>query len=231
MLAFPKIACRYDLTLPHLSFICVSHDYQIPICYYIKDKTWPYVIYSHANAETIGDFDIEALSEVFHANMLMYDYAGYGLHTCKQSSEAHAYKDIENVYQFLVNQGVPCERIVLYGRSIGTGVAAHMALLLSQQQRCCKLILVSPFKSVIQVVANWPNAPFDILRIDKMAPLITCQVLIIHGCRDVVTPHHQSKSLSLLFPNLYDFKTIHKCGHHNLYLQPEYYESIHKFIL
>ncbi|HSW76689.1 MAG TPA: alpha/beta hydrolase [Candidatus Saccharimonadales bacterium] len=229
-LAFPIPQPSYDNTLSHLKFIKVNEHYIIPVRHYHRDDRLKTILYSHSNSELISDFEITDLSEVYQANMCMYDYAGYGLHSIRNASEEHCYTDIKAVYSYLIDFGIQSDQIVLYGRSIGTGPSCYLAQWLNKQNQFPKIILVSPFKSIIQVVINLPNLPMDIFNNQKRAPDIKSPVLIIHGCQDMITSHQQSVSLSKLFCHLYDFVTIHRCGHHNLYIRPEYYDAIHCFI-
>jgi len=228
-IALPKTKVTYNRTLPYLTFVKTNYG-DIPVVHYYVDDDLSTIIISHANSQDVGEFNVKKLSKQFNANIIVYDYASYGLHGNKHASEDHCYHDIEHVYNYIIHCGVSPEKIVLYGRSIGTGVASHMAQLLCKNNIKTKLILVSPFKSVIQVMVNIPGLPFDMFRIEKMAPHITCPVMIIHGCQDKVTDYQQSCELSQLFPCLDTFVTIHGCGHHELTGRQEYVEAVRSFV-
>jgi len=227
--ALPKTKVTYNRDLPYLTFVKASYG-NIPVVHYHRDDYLPTLLMAHSNGEDIGQFNVKKLSHQFNANIVVFDYCGYGLNTCKEASEDHCYHDIEHVYIYLIRCGILAENIILYGRSIGTGVASHMARLLCKHKIPTKLILVSPFKSVIRVMINLPYCPGDLFNIEKMAPNITCPVLIIHGCQDKLTDYRQSVALSALFPCLTQFVTIHGCGHHELTKREEYIDAIHSFV-
>jgi len=181
----------------------------------------------HANAEDIGMSDPKQLAEDFNSNICLFDYAGYGMHTCKESSEEACQRDVLAVYHHLLSLSI--NDIVIYGRSIGTGVACYLAYYLSLQHKPCRLILVSAFKSVCKTMFNlW--IPWDILINEDIASQITASTLFIHGCRDDVTPYFACKELSLLFPNVYDFVSIRGATHHYIYLCHLYKQAMINFI-
>ena len=228
--AFPKTPSSYDESLPYLSFITVDKCYKIPIVHYHRDDNLKTIIYAHANSEDIGKFDVEILSDLFGCNILLFDYANYGLHSCKISNEENCYVDIMYTYSYLIKKGVKNENIVLLGRSIGTPVVGWLNFQLSKKNIYLKTILVSPFKSLLKVGISLPYMPYDMFRLDQMAPEIFGPILIIHGCRDSVCPCGESRELSKLFPNLYDFCAIHGVGHHKIFLCNHYYDIIREFI-
>lgn len=208
--------CSYDKTLSYLFFIK-----KLPVRYY-HDGYDHTVLLCHSNGEDIGQFNIEALADTWHANICMFDYAGYGMHP-GSASEASCQCDVKTVYHYLLSLGIT--NIIIYGRSIGTGVACYLAYYIKKP---VKLILVSPFKSVTQVILNlW--CPWDFFKNDKIAQHIAGPVLIIHGCRDRFCDYQSSRELSLLFKNM-TFKTIHGAGHFAINTCPEHDEAIYEFI-
>ena len=67
------------------------------------------------------------LSYHLRVNVVLYDYTGYGLST-GAPSELGCYADIESVFTWLVERcHVPVNRILAYGRSLGTGPSVHLA--------------------------------------------------------------------------------------------------------
>lgn len=222
--AFPHVPCSYNNTLPYLSFVC-KNNYKIPIRLYMVNKNLPTLLVCHANAEDIGMTNPEKLHKQFNANICLFDYAGYGMHSCKKSSEDACKKDVLCVYYHLINMGL--DKIVIYGRSIGTGVACYLAHYL--KEKCYKLILVSAFKSVCKTMINIYQ-PWDILDNESLAPMIQGKTLFIHGCLDNVTPYLAAKELASLFPCLYNFVTIHGADHHFVFKYPAHTDSIKEFI-
>lgn len=223
--AYPHTPSSYDLTLPYLKFIHTDDpNYTIPIRHYVLNKNLNTLLMAHANSEDIGMFDIEKLSKKFNCNILTFEYSYLGLHSCKTASEENCKKDILYSYNYLLNEGIPQSKIIIYGRSLGTGPATYLASLYP-----CDLILVSPFKSIVKTTINITGS-FDQFRNECIADKVKGKVLILHGCNDKVCDYNQSLELSELFPNLYKFVTVHGAGHHCIYTTNLYYNSIRAFI-
>ena len=141
------------------------------------------VLFSHGNGEDIGD-DLPFLREMRDAgfSVLAYDYSGYGLSSGRPSERA-AYADIDAAYEYLTKEaGVPPERIIAHGRSLGGAVAADLA----SRRPVAGLVLESTFTSAFRVVRNHPIVPFDRFRTADKLPRITAPVLVIHGTDDGV---------------------------------------------
>lgn len=88
------------------------------------------ILYAHPNAVDIGMITEDLYSLGFSANMhvLAFEYTGYGLTTQKVPNEDSMYADGFSAYWFARSVlHVPCNRIILIGRSIGTAVMAHVA--------------------------------------------------------------------------------------------------------
>lgn len=141
------------------------------------------ILFSHGNAEHIvhGLDHLEGLRDAGFS-VLAYDYSGYGLSTGRPSERA-AYGDIQAAYDYLVRTaGVPPERIILHGRSLGGAVAADLA----SRRPAAGLVLESTFTSAFRVVRPYPILPFDRFRTERKLPRIRMPVLVIHGTEDEV---------------------------------------------
>lgn len=138
------------------------------------------ILFSHGNAEHIvqGMSFLERMRDAGF-EVLAYDYSGYGLSTGRPSERA-AYADIDAAYDYLVRTaGVPPERIILHGRSLGGAVAADLA----SRRPAAGLVLESTFTSAYRV-ARVPFLPFDRFRTESKMPRIRMPVLVIHGTGD-----------------------------------------------
>ena len=234
--AFPQMTSSYDHDLPLLDFVTreemsfsVITHIRIPIRYYELGQQYPTILMCHGNAEDIGETDPIAVSREFNANICLFDYAGYGLHSCKNPSEHACKEDVKAVYEYLVtHKRIPQKNIVIYGRSLGTGVACYLAHYLCKRKIPNRLILASPLMSAVKVVTDtW--SPFDIFMNYALAPKITSQTLILHGTHDRVIPYSCGHNLSQLFPNLYNMIVLEGCGHNDIFV-PAYYGSINDFL-
>src|SRR4051812_24295965 len=86
------------------------------------------LLVSHGNAEDLGD-DRYWLEDLRRAgfSIFAYDYEGYGTSEGKATEKA-VYQDVAAAYDYLaLNLNTPPDRIVIFGRSVGTGPATYIA--------------------------------------------------------------------------------------------------------
>ncbi|XP_042503417.1 alpha/beta hydrolase domain-containing protein 17B-like isoform X3 [Macadamia integrifolia] len=138
------------------------------------------LLYSHGNAADLGQMQelFIQLRAHLRINIMSYDYSGYGASSGKPS-EFNTYYDIEAVYNCLKREyGVKQEDVILYGQSVGSGPALHLA---ARLQRLRAVVLHSAILSGLRVLypvkmTFW----FDIFKnIDKIRH-VCCPVLVIH---------------------------------------------------
>lgn len=143
------------------------------------------LLYSHGNAEDLGDV-LPLLRELHDLGfgVFAYDYRGYGLSSGKPSTRG-ACLDVIAAYRCLTETlGVPPERVVPYGRSVGGGPSVHLAA----TERVGGLILQSTFTSAFVVMTRVTILPFDRFRNLALMRQVRCPVLVMHGRRDGVIP-------------------------------------------
>jgi len=149
------------------------------------------LLVSHGNAEDLGD-DREWLWDLRRAgfSVLAYDYQGYGTSQGKPA-EKTACEDELAAYEYLTRElKISSDRIIIYGRSVGSGPAVHLAA----RMPAAGLILQSPFVSAFRVMTRIPLLPFDKFPNYKEIARVRCPVLIIHGTQDtVIAPWHGRK--------------------------------------
>jgi len=200
------------------------------------------VLYSHGNAEDIGASHqtMRKLSKQVGVNLLCYDYSGYGLSTGTVSEE-NCYLDIDAAYNFLTEKERVSEgKIILFGRSIGTGPTTHLA---SKKPNVAGLILQSPICSVIRTVFGNFGAALQFMdifkNITKLKPIDNYPVLVIHGKQDKVVPFDSGKQIykklsSLKRKNGADVKCLwlDRCGHNDIEFLAErqFYEELRNFL-
>lgn len=149
------------------------------------------LLFSHGNAENLGE--LLPLLERFQAAgfaTLAYDYRGYG-QSEGAPSEAGIYADIEAAYNYLRQyKGIPAERIVLHGRSLGAAAAIDLAA----RKPVSGLIAESAFTSLFRVVLP-PILPFDKFRNLAKIRHIQAPVAVWHGCQDSIVPVQHGRQL------------------------------------
>ena len=198
----------------------------LPIC----------IIYSHGNCGDLGYsfYDCYLLAINTNCVVLSYEYPGYGSLGKLQLSERNTYKCIKNAYIY-VNKVLKfkSENIFLYGFSLGTGVAFHLAC--KEKFPIGGLILQAPYLSILRVIYNFKKSKFfDIFKNCDKAKNLKAKTLFIQGNNDFVVPYIHGRILAKIIPKeyFYDFLTIKKGNHENLFLKnsEKIYNKIKKFI-
>jgi fermentation-respiration switch protein FrsA (DUF1100 family) len=149
----------------------------------------PVVLYFQGNAATLRERGMRFERIVADGTgLIALSYRGYGGSTGRPS-EAGLLRDAEAVYAFALAR-YPPERLVLYGESLGTGVAVALAA----EHKIGKIVLEAPFTSAVDVgAAAYPFLPVrlmmhDQFRSDERIGKVTAPVLVLHGARDEVVP-------------------------------------------
>lgn len=155
------------------------------------------ILYFHGNAGNLGD-----RSHKFAAfaddgfGVLAITYRGYS-GSAGKPSEAGLLLDADAALQFLLDQGYAEKNIILFGESLGSGVAMQLAA----KHNFGAIILESPFSSIANVAQKtyW-FVPVNLLLKDKFEsikflPKISSPILIFHGTKDPVVPYSEGKKL------------------------------------
>lgn len=150
------------------------------------------ILYSHGNAEDLGDIrprltQIQAIG----VNVFAYDYRGYGT-SQGSASEQGTYQDIDAAYRYLTTTlKQPPNRIIVYGRSVGSGPSIDLAT----RQAVAGLVVESGFTSVFRIVTHIPLFPFDKFSNINKIGAVSCPVLFIHGTHDRTIPFQHGQAL------------------------------------
>lgn len=126
--------------------------------------------------------------------ILMMSYRGYSGSTGKPTEAANV-ADARLAYDLLIAERVALRDIIVYGESLGTGVAVRIAA----EKPVGGLILDSPFTSAVDVGArHYPFLPVGLLMQDRYEVLsyvakIRAPLLVVHGERDQVVPFEMGK--------------------------------------
>jgi uncharacterized protein len=159
------------------------------------------VLYFHGNTGSLRRWGKQAarFTRSGHA-VLMPDPRGYGKSTGPLSEQAlHA--DAQAWYERL-GQVFPEQQVVVYGRSLGSGLATPVAA----NNRPRMLILETPFANLYDVAYSYLRIlPYRLLlrypfRNDRAIRRVKCPVYIFHGKRDTVVHYHSALKLYSLVP-------------------------------
>ena len=177
----------------------------------------PVVLYFHGNGGSLrGRVDRFRALTADGTGLVALSYRGYG-GSSGAPTEAGLINDALAAYAF-TRARYPAERIVLWGESLGTGVAVALAA----QQPVGHLILQSPFTSAADVGAQryW-FVPVGLLmkdqfRSDLRIGKVTAPVLVLHGERDNIVPMALAERLYGLINAPKRFVRFPGIGHNDL---------------
>jgi fermentation-respiration switch protein FrsA (DUF1100 family) len=176
----------------------------------------PVIIYFQGNG---GGLDLRA--ERFRTltadgtGLVALNYRGYGGSDGKPS-ETGIILDAKAAYDFAAAR-YGAERIVLWGESLGTGVAVALAV----EKPVARVILESPYTSITDVAAGiyWfvpvRSLLTDSFRSDQRIATVTAPVLVVHGERDIVVPIIFGERLFGLIPGPKQFIRLPNAGHND----------------
>ncbi len=192
------------------------------------DPSAPVLVHFHGNGETIGStLPLASVLRARGLRVVLVEYRGYGVSRDAGSpSERGLYADAEAVLDALAREGVGRDRIVLWGTSLGTGVATEMAV----RGRGRALVLVAPYTSIPRVAAGIvPILPALVIRdrYDSLAKAANVSVptLVVHGDRDEVIPYAMGVELSRAIAGA-RLLTVEGGGHNDLYLRPQVLDAM-----
>lgn len=194
---------KYDvdkIKINNIEFL-PSNGIRIPILY-IDRGSDRCVIFSHGNAEDIIQTHkyMMVLAKELGINICCYDYQGYGLSQKynKRPNEYACYKNISDVVEYVKEKGISIENIVLYGRSLGTGVSLYYA---AHHNFTGKMILEAAYTNIGDVIAE--HTPIGILfsafpSADNIR-MVDCDILFLHGRRDDLIPCSHTERLHKIY--------------------------------
>ncbi len=156
------------------------------------------LLFFHGNAGNISHrLDSLKIFNELGLATLIFDYRGYG-RSHGQPSEQGTYRDAQAAWRYLTEERhSPAQDIVLFGRSLGASIAAHLA----SEYTPKALIIESAFTSVPDLAAEvYPFVPARWLarfRYSTEAHLrsVSCPVLIVHSRDDEIIPFAHGRRL------------------------------------
>ncbi len=208
--------------------------------WHVPGKSRTTLLWLHGNAGNISHRvdNIVILNRLTGLGVLIVDYRGYGLSE-GSPSESGLYLDAEAAIEFLVSEvGLdPEEDIVLFGRSLGVGVAAEMAT--RHTVRC--VILESGFTSVKGMASatrsSWMAAlllPLFDARYETLSKmsLIRSPVMVVHGEQDDIVPFSMARDLFEAATDPKRFHAVPGAMHNDVYRRggSSYFQALNDFI-
>jgi uncharacterized protein len=179
------------------------------------------VFFLHGNAGNLaGWFSRPEWYREANFELVMPDYRGYGKSSGRIESEAQLRADMLAVWEHFAPRHAG-KAVVIYGRSLGSGLAAGLAAQLTRAGRPPQLtMLVSPYSSVRELAGEvYPWVPGALLRYPldtaQLLPDIGGPILLVHAERDTLIPLHHAQRLQAVAPHA-QLVRIPGAGHNDL---------------
>ena len=149
-------------------------------------------------------------------DVLLFDYRGYGRNPGDPTEHGLAL-DVRAARAHLVESGVPAERILYFGESLGTAVVTELAA----EHPPAGLLLRSPFVDLASLGrVHYPFLPVRSLLQDRY-PLVEhlgdveVPVTVVYGARDSIVPPEQSRAVADAAPNLRRVVVVDNADHND----------------
>ena len=173
------------------------------------------LIFSHGNAGNMGD-RVGKL-RLFHdlgLSVLAFDYRGYGASQGKPSEDGTAHDMDAAVAHVRDSRGVPLDRTVFYGESLGGAVVIEAATRFPP----AALVAESTFTSARAMARrHYPFVPPALVRVgyDSLSRVrrLACPTLFLHGPADTIVPFEMGEALFRAAPEPKRFAAL--VGDHN----------------
>ncbi|HRI20410.1 MAG TPA: alpha/beta fold hydrolase [Panacibacter sp.] len=176
------------------------------------------VIYCHGNMENINHYAEFAPDFTRHGyEVWIMDYPGFGKST-GPINEDILYTEALQVYKMVMASGYAADSIIIYGKSLGTGIAAQLASV----SDCKRLILECPYYSIENIAAHYawmyPVGWMIHYKIPTFEYIkkITAPIVIFHGTEDGTIPFSNAEKLKVFMKPGDELIAIEGGGHNDL---------------
>jgi fermentation-respiration switch protein FrsA (DUF1100 family) len=188
--------------------------------WYAPATTKPYtIVFFHGNADSLR-YACQ-IADPYIANgygFFLAEYRGYSGLPGKPS-ESGLYNDGRAYLQELLSRGIDSRHIVLFGHSLGTGVAIQMAT----EYRAGGMMLLAPYLSIPKVAQTaFPFIPAGLLALDRFEnerkiSRLQLPLLVANGSSDQVIPPSQGEKLFQLANEPKEFHSLPGRGHNDAF--------------
>jgi fermentation-respiration switch protein FrsA (DUF1100 family) len=179
-------------------------------------KSSPVVLYFHGNADSAAqNLDLALGLSKQGIDTFLAEYRGYG-GMAGSPSESGLYEDAAAAIATLEREGISRERVVIVGRSLGSGVAVEMA----RRGHGRAVVLLSPYTSLVDVARRFvgPMAPALVWdKFDSLSKIgeVNAPIAVLHGTEDGVIPCDLGRTLARATPRA-RFIPLPGLGHNDL---------------
>ena len=194
-------------------------------------KDYKTILFLHGNAGSLENriHKINHFKDM-NINFLLLAWRGFSGNN-GYPTEKGIYEDARSAVRWLKNKGIVEENIIIYGESLGTGVATEIA----QNKSFAGIILESPFTSMVDAgKSQYPFFPIKLLlkdkyENDKKIKNIKSPILIIHGEVDKLVPFWMGKKMYEL-ANEPKYSYFSKNDDHMMEYSEDLLNELQKFI-
>ena len=190
----------------------------------------PLVIYFGGNAEEVS-WLVDLADQFAGWSLLLVNYRGYGESEGKPG-EKELLEDALVIHDYAKRRPEVSSGIVVMGRSLGSGVAVHLAA----HRPLRGVILVSPYDSMVEVAKrHYPFLPVSLMlrhRFDSLArvPQIEAPLLCLVATEDRVIPRAHSRALFEAWRGAKTWHEVPRSDHDSIAGEPGYWRSIADFL-
>ncbi len=181
----------------------------------------PTLLYFHGNGAALANRATSIARLVSNGiGVFMMTYRGYGGSTGTPSEAANV-RDAKQAYAHLRGLGVAAEDIILYGESLGSGVATQVAASPDISREIAGLVLDAPYTAIVDVATlHYPYLPARLMMHDRYETMryivkITAPLLVLHGEADGVIPVEMGRKVAAASAGLSELKIFPGAGHTN----------------
>ncbi len=191
----------------------------------------PTVLFMHGTSYNASDMWVTeertaAFREFLHdidCNFFIFDYRGYGRNPGTPTEEG-TYVDAAAALGWLYERAdVDPATIFFYGFSLGTGIAAALAL----REPCAGLILRAPFTSIRSMIIDWYPKTRYLFALAPWLPLTNYDtlskirrlrrpLLVMHGDSDETVPEYMGQAIFEAAPGPKTYVSFPNGGHHDI---------------
>jgi alpha-beta hydrolase superfamily lysophospholipase len=214
----PDFQFKFDIPFKEVN-IAMNKTDTLNLIQFFPQDSMPkgVVVYFHGNAGNVIRYEKFVPNFIKHGyEVWIPDYPTFGKTTGKLTEE-NMYAQAKEVYK-LAHSKFSADSIFVYGRSLGSGVAAYIAA----KEDCAGLILETPYCSIPDLFSNYaPIYPTKRMShfkfpVDEYLKEVKEPVLIFHGTSDETIPYHCAAKLKKFLKPGDEFITIKDGTHNNL---------------
>ncbi len=183
--------------MPEKVYIDSTNDIKLYSWFYFENFDKKTILFLHGNAGTLNSriYKLNFFKDLGY-NYLAVSWRGFSGNK-GYPTEKGLYEDANSAITWLNQKGISLNSIILYGESLGTGVAIEI----SQNKDYGGLILESPYTSIIDMgKLNYPYLPVELILKDKFNSKekiknIKIPTLVMHGKQDTIVPFYMGEDI------------------------------------